>query len=83
MVSTWLYYVFAPWYSCQRVWHVYRGNTSIVQPWSNRRFYRVFMLKKENNMVSSIMGRDDSCPATVPSVVPTGDCSHLSIHYIL
>jgi len=28
------------------------------------------------------MGRDDSWPATVPSVVPTGDCSHWSIHYI-
>jgi len=24
----------------------------------------------------------DSLPATVPSVVPTGDCSHWSIHYI-
>jgi len=28
------------------------------------------------------MGRDDSWPATVPSVAPTGDCSHWSIHYI-
>jgi len=28
------------------------------------------------------MGRDDSWPATVPSVVPTGDCSHWSIHLI-
>jgi len=26
--------------------------------------------------VSSVMGRDDSWSATVPSVVPTGDCSH-------
>jgi len=26
------------------------------------------------------MGRDDSWPATVPSVVPTGDCSQWSIH---
>jgi len=29
-----------------------------------------------NNKVSSVVGRDDSWPATVPSVVPTGDCSH-------
>jgi len=28
------------------------------------------------------MGRDDSWPAMVPSVVPTGDCFHWSIHYI-
>jgi len=28
------------------------------------------------------MGRDDSWPATVPSVVPTGDCSHWATHYI-
>jgi len=28
------------------------------------------------------MGRDDSWPATVPNVVPTGDCFHWSIHYI-
>jgi len=34
------------------------------------------------NKVSSIMGRDDSSPATVPSVVATGDCSHGSIHYV-
>jgi len=27
------------------------------------------------NKVSSVMGRGDSWPATVPSVVPTGDCS--------
>jgi len=33
-------------------------------------------------IVSSVMGRDDSWPATVPSVVPTADCSHWSIHYI-
>jgi len=29
-----------------------------------------------DNKVSSVMGRDDSWPAAVPSVVPTGDCSH-------
>jgi len=34
------------------------------------------------NKVSSVMRRDDSWPATVPSVMPTGDCSHWSIHYI-
>jgi len=34
------------------------------------------------NNVSSIMGCDDSWPATMPSVVPTGDCSHWSTHYI-
>jgi len=28
------------------------------------------------------MGRDDSWPATVPSVVPTGDWTQWSIHYI-
>jgi len=28
------------------------------------------------NKVTSVMGRDDSWPATVPSVVPTGDCFH-------
>jgi len=28
------------------------------------------------------MGRDDSWPATVHGVVPTGDCSYRSIHYI-
>jgi len=28
------------------------------------------------------MGRDDSWHAMEPSVVPTGDCSHWSIHYI-
>jgi len=32
--------------------------------------------------VLSVMGRDDSWHATVPSVVPIGDCSHWSIHYI-
>jgi len=35
-----------------------------------------------NNEISSAMGRDDSWPATEPSVVPTGDCSHWYIHYI-
>jgi len=34
------------------------------------------------NNASSVMWRDDSWPATVPSVVPTGDCSHWSVHYI-
>jgi len=28
------------------------------------------------------MGRGDSLPATVPSVVPTGDCFHRASHYI-
>jgi len=28
------------------------------------------------NKASSVMGCDDRWPATVPSVVPTGDCSH-------
>jgi len=28
------------------------------------------------NKVSSVMGRDDSWPASVPGVVPTGECCH-------
>jgi len=31
MVSAWLFHVFAPWFSCQRVWHVYHSKT-IVEP---------------------------------------------------
>jgi len=34
------------------------------------------------NKVPSVMERDDSWLATVPSVVPTYDCSHRSVHYI-
>jgi len=40
------------------------------------------MLRLSNNKISSDMGCDDSWPATVPSVVPTGDCFHWSICYI-
>jgi len=45
-------------------------------------FTASFSLVAITDKVSSVMGRDDSWPATVPSVVPTGDCSHWSIHYI-
>jgi len=36
-----------------------------------------------NNKVSPVMRRDDSWPATVPRVMPTGDCSLWSIHYTM
>jgi len=43
---------------------------------SEKKKYRPRLRNHHSDNVSSVMGRDDSWLATVPSVVPTGDCSH-------
>jgi len=44
--------------------------------------FKFFISNCRDSIFKLITLHDDSWPATVPSVVPTGHCSHWSIHYI-